>query len=106
MDELGPSLDTVSYGARCNLAYQQQIVVGSIMGLFADEVRAHLERRAPAGRPYSSPRSSTSSTAGRSSTTARRIKQPDWTHHELDSGQSPADRLDEHRAPEAERELE
>jgi hypothetical protein len=29
-------------------------------------------------------------------------KQPDWTFNEHDSGQMPADRLDEHRSPESE----
>jgi hypothetical protein len=28
---------------------------------------------------------------------AQRTKQPDWTHDEVDSGQWPADRLDDHR---------
>jgi hypothetical protein len=28
---------------------------------------------------------------------AQRTKQPDWTHDAVDSGQWPADRLDDHR---------
>ena len=28
---------------------------------------------------------------------SQRTKQPDWTHDAVDSGQWPADRLDEHR---------
>ena len=30
---------------------------------------------------------------------AQRTKQPDWTHDAVDSGQWPADRLDDHREP-------
>jgi NADH:ubiquinone oxidoreductase subunit F (NADH-binding) len=36
-------LGTVVNGARCNLAQQQQTVVGSLMERFGDEVRAHLQ---------------------------------------------------------------
>ncbi len=106
MRRLRESLDKVSYGARCNLAYQQQIVVGSVMARFDDQVRAHLEGHAPAGHPYLvAP--VVDIVDGRAVLDERHArKQPDWTYHEHDSGQSPADRLDEHRDPRAERELE
>ena len=93
-------LDAVAEGARCNLATQQQVVVGSVLQQFPDRVGAHVGadgRRQPSR--CRSPRSPTSSTAARCSTTSQRTKQPDWTHDAVDSGQWPADRLDDHRSP-------
>src|SRR5215207_4155642 len=50
-DELRTRLDLVAEGARCNLASQQQVVVGSMLERFPDLVAAHAEERAPAADP-------------------------------------------------------
>ena len=44
-------LATIADGARCNLATQQQVVVGSILDRFADEVQAHVDGRAQPVEP-------------------------------------------------------
>ncbi len=96
-DELATRLDVVAEGARCNLATQQQLVVGSILERFPDLVAAHTARTAPAVEP--TPIAELRDVAdGRALLDdAHRTKQPDWTHDDVDSGQWPADRLDDHR---------
>ena len=48
IDEL---LAGIAEGARCNLPYQQQAVVGSVLTLFADDVDAHLHHHRDAAEP-------------------------------------------------------
>ena len=96
-DELPARLDLVPEGARCNLATQQQVVVGSILEQFPDLVAAHAAGDAPAVEP--APIAELRDIADGRATLddSHRTKQPDWTHDAVDSGQWPADRLDEHR---------
>jgi NADH-quinone oxidoreductase subunit F len=96
-DELVTRLELVPEGARCNLATQQQVVVGSILERFPDLVDAHTKGDAPAVEP--APIAELREIADGRATLddAHRTKQPDWTHDAVDSGQWPADRLDEHR---------
>jgi NADH-quinone oxidoreductase subunit F len=90
---------TVADNARCFLGYQHQRVVGSLLELFPESLRAHLEGGVPAAEPeliapivdFDGDRAVLDETHVR--------KQPDWSYDEVDSGQSPADRLD--RAGEA-----
>lgn len=97
-DELATRLDLVAEGARCNLATQQQVVVGSIVNGYPDLVAAHAEGHAPAAAP--APIAELREVVdGRAVVDEAQLrKQPDWTHDEVDSGQWPADRLDDHRA--------
>jgi NADH-quinone oxidoreductase subunit F len=97
-DELAKRLDLVAEGARCNLATQQQVVVGSILDRYPDLVDAHMSGGAPGVAP--APIAELREVAdGRSAIDDRQLaKQPDWTHDPVDSGQWPADRLDDHRA--------
>jgi NADH:ubiquinone oxidoreductase subunit F (NADH-binding) len=97
LGEVRARLDLVPEGARCNLATQQQVVVGSVLERFPDLVAAHAERRAPAAEPV--PIAAIVDVVdGRAVLDeSQRTKQPDWTHDEIDSGQWPADRLDDHR---------
>ena len=44
LDDIATRLDVVAEGARCNLATQQQVVVGSILQLFPDSVRGARHR--------------------------------------------------------------
>ncbi len=98
---LDGSLATVAEGARCNLPYQVQAVVGSVLDLFDDEIAEHRDKTGREATPtfIAAIRELAD---GRAVLDARQAeKQPDWTYDETDSGQWPADRLDDHRAHEA-----
>jgi hypothetical protein len=96
-DERAKRLDLVAEGARCNLATQQQVVVGSILERFADLVDAHTAGDAPAADPVLVAELREVTDGRAVLDVAHRTKQPDWTHDDVDSGQWPADRLDDHR---------
>lgn len=89
---------TVSDSARCYLAIQHEQVVGSILALFPDEVRAHA--RAELGEaPVELVAPILDIRDGRALLDERHLrKQPDWSYDEVYSGQSPADRVDQ-RSP-------
>ena len=100
LDDVRKRLLSVTDGARCNLATQQQVVVGSILERFGAEAQAHADRRAPATEPVLV--AELLSVEGGQALLDERhaAKQPDWTYSPIDSGQAPADRLGEHREPE------
>ncbi len=97
LQELDRRLDTVTDGARCFLATQQQMVVNSLLTTFPKALEvdveegdravvepvliAEIERLDPDGRAVLDER--------------HRQKQPDWTFDAEDSGEAPADRLDQ-----------
>jgi NADH:ubiquinone oxidoreductase subunit F (NADH-binding) len=93
-------VDTVTDSARCNLAYQQHDVVDSVVSLFLDRFQDHVTETAPGVEPtFISP--IVDIVNGRAVLDEHhREKQPDWTYDPEFSGQSPADRLDDHRAHE------
>ncbi len=96
-------LETVIRGARCFLAQQHQTVVLSILEHFPDSFSAHADGLAdPAG---AFPVAEILDIPGqRVQIDERQLrKQPDWTYNATDSGESPADRIDE-RLEEAEAE--
>ena len=98
LDEVRRRLETVAFGARCSLATQEQVVVGSILETFGAEVEARVEHTAHPGEevaivPMVELRDGV---ATLDEEFAR--KQPDWTYGEHWSGKSPADRLDDHRS--------
>ncbi|MBW3644232.1 MAG: SLBB domain-containing protein [Actinobacteria bacterium] len=89
---------TVSDSARCYLAIQHEQVVGSILALFPDEVRAHA-RAELAEAPVELVAPILDIRDGRALLDERHLrKQPDWSYDEVYSGQSPADRVDQ-RSP-------
>jgi hypothetical protein len=94
-------LDTVIRGARCFLAQQHQTVVGSILERFPDSFHAHARAVADPADAY--PIAEILDLPGeRVQIDTRQLrKQPDWTYNATDSGESPADRIDE-RLEEAE----
>jgi NADH-quinone oxidoreductase subunit F len=98
LDLLDASLATVAEGARCNLPYQQQAVVGSILELFDDEIAQHRDKTGAPSAPTLI--AAIHELAGGAAVLdpQQAAKQPDWTYDETDSGQWPADRLDDHRA--------
>ncbi len=86
---------TVADSARCNLALQQQLVIGNLLRAFPDAVRAHLDGARPAVEPYVVA-SIVDIVDGRAVVDVEHArKQPDWTYNETTSGASPADRIDE-----------
>jgi NADH-quinone oxidoreductase subunit F len=99
LDTVTKALTTVADGARCNLAGQQQAVVGAILAGWDDEV----VRRATGAAETVTPVLITEITAIEDGEVAlddsRRTKQPDWTHDAEWSGSYPADALADHREP-------
>ena len=98
LDEVADHLATVADEARCFLAHQHQRVVQSILTLFPDEVRSHLDGGAPpADADLVAPIVEIAD--DRAVLDERHAgKQPDWTFDDTYSGQSPADRVDEGQA--------
>ena len=97
LDTVAKALTTVADGARCNLASQQQAVVGRIMAAWDDEV----VRRATGAAEAVPPLLVAEVTAldeGRAILDDTRLtKQPDWTHDGEWSGSYPADEAADHR---------
>ena len=91
------ALVTVADGARCNLAAQQQDVVGAIVSRWGND----LTRRAADGAESVTPVFVAEVTALADGEVtldeSQRTKQPDWTHDDDWSGSYPADELADHR---------
>jgi NADH-quinone oxidoreductase subunit F len=90
---------TVGDRARCFLATQHQVVVGSILERFPAEFEAHVAGGAEPAEPRL-----IAELVGFEGDTAvldehHRAKQFDWSYDAEDSGQAPADRYDDHRSP-------
>ena len=92
-------VSTVSEGARCYLGLQHEAVVGSIVTDFGEELQAHVDGSAPPVEPTLI--TELVNIEGDEAVLNERQmqKQPDWTYNAEDSGKWPAERLDEHRAP-------
>jgi hypothetical protein len=90
---------TVADGARCYLATQQEVVVGSLLTRFADSVEAHVSGTAEPVEPAVVAELLEIDDGTATVDLRHRDKQPDWTFDATDSGKAPADRLGEHRAP-------
>jgi NADH:ubiquinone oxidoreductase subunit F (NADH-binding) len=101
LETIDQLLGTVTDSARCNLAYQQHDVVDSVLSLFLDQFQGHVTENLAAVEPaLIAP--ILDLVDGRAVLDEhQRAKQPDWTYDAEDSGQSPADRLDDHRAHES-----
>jgi NADH-quinone oxidoreductase subunit F len=99
LDTITSALRTIADGARCNLASQQQAVVGRILHRWPDEPAAHAVAGASGGTVEPLLVSEIVELADGEVTLdiRRRTKQPDWTHHPEWSGSYPADLLADHR---------
>jgi NADH-quinone oxidoreductase subunit F len=94
-DAIAKRVSTVADGARCFLAHQHERVVGSLLRLFPDVVRAHESGQAPEA-PVELIAPIVELDGQRAVLDERHLsKQPDWTFDEAYSGQSPADRIDQ-----------
>jgi len=90
-DVIERRLGTVADRSRCFLATQQQVVVGSILEHFADEMDAHLSGRSPAAEPELVTEL-LDIRDGQAIVDARyRRKQPDWTYNKSYSGTVPVE---------------
>ena len=88
-NEVEDALETVADGARCNLASQQQAVVGSLLPRLADANSATPADADPV--PIVGIRDLVDDRFELDTDQLR--KQPDWSFDEVDSGQAPADRI-------------
>ncbi|CAN5143529.1 hypothetical protein BH24ACT1_BH24ACT1_01660 [soil metagenome] len=88
-------LATVADSARCYLATQHQRVVESVLALFPDQVRAHAAREVGEAAPELIAAILDLEDERAVLDERHRDKQPDWTFDEVDSGQAPADRIDQ-----------
>ena len=104
LETIAENLITITDGARCSLASQQQIVVGSILRHFEAELRA-----VPGGQPAGVETVPVAPIVGIQNgrallDTAAIHKQPDWTFEDNWSGKFPAERFtrsEPHDAPKA-----
>ena len=89
---------TVANEARCFLAHQHERVIGSVLRLFPDQLRAHREGHVEPVEPelIAPIVDIVDGVAVLDDRQPR--KQPDWTYGETWSGKSPADVIDERRA--------
>jgi NADH:ubiquinone oxidoreductase subunit F (NADH-binding) len=98
-EAVGDLLATVADGARCALAGQQQSATGSLVALAGQQRR---QRTAERDGDYAEPllvAELVDIVDGRAVYDEEFVrKQPDWTYDEVDSGQSPVDRLTDRRA--------
>jgi hypothetical protein len=99
LDTITSALRTIADGARCNLASQQQAVVGQILHRWPDEPAAHAVAGASGGTVEPIVVSEIVELADGEVTldVRRRTKQPDWSHQPEWSGSYPADLLADHR---------
>ncbi len=96
--EVQDRLRSVIIGARCYLASQHQLVVESILELFPDQVRAHARREVDAADVELIAPILDLGEGRAVLDEAHLAKQPDWTFDAPDSGQAPADRMDQRRS--------
>jgi NADH-quinone oxidoreductase subunit F len=101
LDEIAYRVTTVGDRARCYLALQHQAVLSSVVERFPNSLRAHLDETADAVEPLLI--AEMVELDGKRAIVDERFKekQPDWTYGGEYSGQSPADRFGEHRAPDS-----
>jgi NADH:ubiquinone oxidoreductase subunit F (NADH-binding) len=97
LDTVTSALVTVADGARCNLASQQQVVVGQILAGWDDEVVRRATGPADAVAPMLIAEVTGLADGEVTYDEERRTKQPDWTHDGEWSGSYPADELSDHR---------
>ena len=95
LDVVLGKLDTVAVGARCFLAQQHQNVVRSIIAEFHGQFRAHADGARPPVESYPVAEILDLEGDGVLINEQQLRRQPDWTFNDVDSGKSPADRIDE-----------
>jgi NADH-quinone oxidoreductase subunit F len=94
LDRVGTLAGDVIRGARCFLANQHQLVVESLLANFPDALAAHVSGEADAADAYLVAPLADIIDGVAVLDDSQATKQPDWTHDETYSGESPADRID------------
>jgi NADH:ubiquinone oxidoreductase subunit F (NADH-binding) len=89
------ALATVADGARCSLASQQQLVVGSLLGAFPEAFERHCRGEVPAADPHLVAPILDLPGDTFLLDEAHATKQPDWSFDDVDSGAYPAQRFDQ-----------
>ncbi len=97
VDIVTAALATVADGARCNLASQQQAVIGPILAGWDDEIVRRATGDADAVTPVLIAEIIGLGGGEVTLDEGRRTKQPDWSHDDEWSGSYPADELGDHR---------
>ena len=96
LDEIADRVTTVADEARCALARQHQAVIESVLRLYPDVLRRHLDPGAPAVTPELIVPIVDLTDDGHVLLDESHVgKQPDWTFDDVDSGKVPAERLAE-----------
>lgn len=95
-------LATVADGARCSLASQQQVVIGSLLSAFDREITASFEPNVAAVGVHLIAALVDIDDEGARLDISFADKQPDWTYDEVDSGKTPVERFTDHRQGEVE----
>jgi NADH:ubiquinone oxidoreductase subunit F (NADH-binding) len=90
-------LEHVVEGARCSLATQQQVVIGSLRRAFASRFDEQSQPGAAPVEPVLVAELLEIDGSRAVVDESFATKQPDWTDDEVDSGESPASRLADHR---------
>ena len=93
LETIAGRLRTVTDGARCALATQQQVVVESALRLFPESFEAHAHGGAPAAGAELIAELVDIADGVAVVDAHHSDKQPDWSYDAVDSGQAPADRL-------------
>lgn len=93
-DQVAPTLARVPDGARCDLGRQHERVVASILERCADLSTSHAADAMTRESVLIAPLTGFDADGNALIDEDHRTKQPDWTHDERSSGQSPADRYD------------
>jgi NADH-quinone oxidoreductase subunit F len=101
LEAISKRVSTVADRARCYLATQHQVVVGSIIERFGSEFDRHAAGTAPAAEPVLVAELVDLDGDEAVLDEHHLRKQYDWSFDEEDSGKTPADRFGEHRRPEA-----
>jgi NADH-quinone oxidoreductase subunit F len=99
--EIRRRVDTVADRARCSLATQHQLVLGSILLNFDGEVRAHLSHTAEPVPPMTVTELRDIDDGGARWDDGHVRKQPDWSYDAEWSGKVPADVMADRRGPDA-----
>jgi NADH-quinone oxidoreductase subunit F len=97
LEEIMSRCTTVTDGARCNLAAQQQAVVSSLLRRWAGPVADHVAGTAEPRGPLIVAELLEVADGDATIDVHHEEKQPDWSYDETYSGMSPADRLGDHR---------
>jgi NADH:ubiquinone oxidoreductase subunit F (NADH-binding) len=92
LDAVAKALTTVADSARCNLASQQQAVVGGILEIWGDELAERAAGPADPVEPMLIAEITSLVDGSVAVDEGRRVKQPDWSTDEDWSGAYPADR--------------